>query len=228
MTIYYDYSAGRGNYDDGYGDNDYKKTTQNNVQANKSSKAVAIEWKPTPHLNKSNNDKKPSNLSSSINDKVAITRYSNSNSCNLQQKATQSSIRKKQINNKYNKFRYTPGNTNKPIIKSLSIGSKFVDFAKTDETIKDSSSTMQSDISKYNICTQETVNFAPSSPVFFSPVRIQGGNSLVIALKHEKYLKKKNFNKTFNSMSSQSLFSAKIITSSSVFELRPCNDISSL
>ena len=124
-----------------------------------------------------------------------------------------------------NRFRYSVDDT-KQSTPTLSIGSKYVNSTQTEKEKMHPSISMPSEISRFNLFTQEMVDFAPSSPVFFNPVRIQGDSSLIVALKHEKFMRKKNFNKTFNSISSQSLLSPKMITSSSVFEIRPFNDVS--
>lgn len=211
MTIYFDYTAGRGNFDEWYENNDYERENPKNKKKQKISnqKTNPVEWKPTfiPKIKSTFN----SNIQNQ--NQTKIPKSESSNVINFQPKMIQSKP-VKQVNNynkKCNRFRYT------------------VEDEKQTDSNNDnmhSSVSLPSEMSKFNLFTQEMVDFAPSSRVFFNPTRINGECSLIVALKHEKYLKKKSFNKSFNSFSSQSLLSTKMITSSSVFELHPCNDAS--
>lgn len=227
MNIYYDFTAGRGNYDDD--DNNHelelfcknydillKSKSTSRIKRKSSNKNVTpMEWKPT-------SPKK--NGQSSAN--IPIRPYHSQNTSPYKNSSPKSRNNRNKGTRNMNAYKKEiDGNKNQ---KEFIIGSKFSSQTKLEDVELHSSFSVPSQISKLCICTQSTVDLAPSSLVFFTPVRISGKNALIIALKHDMYLKKKNYNKTFNTMSSKSLFSQKIITSSSVFELRPYNDTSSL
>ncbi|OHT13787.1 hypothetical protein TRFO_16010 [Tritrichomonas foetus] len=198
--MFFSIARNRGNFDDGYETNEYET-------------AQVTEWRPSRFSNKQYNKFQigsiPKNNNRFNNGQNSINNINISHNNNA--KPGKKIIQNHRNNKRYNKRSF-----------AFKVDSQ---QQKGNENRQDSLNLISIDVDKNSqnllICTQETVNMAPTSTVFFNPVRIHDTNAIIVALKHDKFLREKNFTKSFDSLSSMSTAKDRIISHSSVFELRP-------